>query len=95
MGRRLLETEERLEQALFQDVPSRLAALLLQLRTDMGSNDVELTHEQLAEHLGVYRETVTAALNSLRKEDLVSIGRKHVHLINLPELERKAFGKSG
>jgi CRP/FNR family transcriptional regulator, cyclic AMP receptor protein len=90
MGKRLRETEERLEQTLFQDVPSRLAALLLRLRTETGSDVIEMTHEQLAEHLGVYRETVTAALNNLRKEDLISVGRKQVHLTNAPGLEKKA-----
>jgi CRP-like cAMP-binding protein len=90
MGKRLLETEDRLEQTLFQDVPSRLAALLLRLRTESGSDVIEMTHEQLAEHLGVYRETVTAALNNLRKEELISIGRKQVHLTNAPGLEKKA-----
>src|SRR5262245_43814329 len=60
LGRRLRETEERLEQTLFHDVPSRLAWLLLRLRADTRSNIIEMTHEELAEHLGVYRETVTA-----------------------------------
>lgn len=90
MGKRLRETEERLEQTSFQDVPSRLAALLLRLRAETGSDVIEMTHEQLAEHLGVYRETVTAALNNLRKEDLISIGRKHVQLTNVPRLQKKA-----
>ena len=90
MGRRLRETEERLEQTLFQDVPSRLAALLLRLRTETGSDIIDMTHEQLAEHLGVYRETVTSALNNLRKDELISIGRKHVQLTDLPGLEKKA-----
>jgi CRP-like cAMP-binding protein len=90
MGKRLRETEDRLEQTLFQDVPNRLAALLIRLRSETGSDVIEMTHEQLAEHLGVYRETVTAALNNLRKDDLISVGRKQVHLINLPGLEKKA-----
>lgn len=90
MGKRLRETEERLEQTLFQDVPSRLAALLLRLRTETGSDVIEMTHEQLAEHLGVYRETVTAALSNLRKEDLISVGRKQVQLSDLPGLQKRA-----
>src|SRR5262249_40932549 len=89
-GRRLRETEERLEQTLFHDVPSRLAWLLLRLRADTRSNIIEMTHEELAEHLGVYRETVTAALNNLHKEDLITVGRKQVHLIDIPGLEKKA-----
>ena len=90
VGKRLRETEDRLEQTLFHDVSSRLAALLLRLRTETGSDVIEMTHEELAEHLGVYRETVTAALNTLGKEDLISIGRKRVQLTNLPGLQSKA-----
>ncbi len=90
MAKRLRETEDRLEQTLFHDVSSRLAALLLRLRNETGSDLIEMTHEELAEHLGVYRETVTAALNTLRKEDLISIGRKQVQLTNPPGLQKKA-----
>jgi CRP/FNR family cyclic AMP-dependent transcriptional regulator len=90
MAKRLREAEERLEQTLFHDVPSRLAALLLRLRADTHSDTIEMTHEELAEHLGVYRETVTAALNNLRKDDLISVGRKQVHLLNVAGLEKKA-----
>ncbi len=90
MGKRLRETEERLEQTLFHDVPSRLAALLLRLRMETRSDIIEMTHEELAEHLGVYRETVTAALNTLRKDDLITFGRKQVHLIDIPGLKKKA-----
>jgi CRP/FNR family cyclic AMP-dependent transcriptional regulator len=90
MAKRLREAEERLEQTLFHDVPSRLAALLLRLHADNHSDTIEMTHEELAEHLGVYRETVTAALNNLRKDDLISVGRKQVHLLSIPGLEKKA-----
>ena len=90
MGKRLRETEERLEQTLFHDVPSRLAALLLRLHSETQSDVIEMTHEELAQHLGVYRETVTAALNNLRKDDLITIGRKQVHLSDIPGLEKKA-----
>ena len=90
MGRRLRTAEERLEQTLFHDVPSRLASLLLRLRAESASDVIDMTHEQLAEHLGVYRETVTAALNNLRKESLLSIARKHVELIDVPGLQKKS-----
>lgn len=90
MARRLRETQDRLEQTVFLDVPSRLAALLLRFRTETGSEVIEMTHEQLAEHLGVYRETVTSALNGLRKSRLISVGRKLVRLKNVSGLKVKA-----
>ena len=92
IGKRLKETEERLEQTLFNDVPTRLAALLVRLRADSGRDVIDMTHEQLSEHLGVYRETITGALNNLRKENLIEIGRKQVHLIDVPGLQRRMSG---
>jgi CRP-like cAMP-binding protein len=76
MGARLSESEERLEQTLFHEVPGQLAALLLRLRCENGTDTIATTHEELADHLGVYRETVTMALNRLKKEGLVTIARK-------------------
>ncbi len=90
MGRRMRKAEERLEESMFHDVPSQLAALLLRLRTETHADVIEMTHEELAEHLGVYRETVTSALNTLRKDDLITIGRKQVHLVDIPGLQKKA-----
>ena len=49
VGRRLREAQERLEQTLFHDVPNRLAALLLRLRAENGSDRIATTHEELAE----------------------------------------------
>jgi CRP/FNR family transcriptional regulator, cyclic AMP receptor protein len=92
MGRRLRDTEDRLEQTLFQDVTGRLAALLIRLSNETHTDIVEMTHEQLAEHLGVYRETVTGALNNLRKKKLISVGRKYVHVSDFPGLQKKASG---
>jgi CRP/FNR family cyclic AMP-dependent transcriptional regulator len=90
MASRPRESEERLEQTLFHEVPSQLAALLLRLRAENGTDTIGTTHEELADHLGVYRETVTTALNNLKKEDLVSISRKRVEITDVPGLEGKA-----
>ena len=90
MGQRLRESEERLEQTLFHEVPNQLAALLLRLRRENGSDTITSTHEELADHLGVYRETVTTALNRMKKEGIVSIGRKRIQIDDLKGLERKA-----
>ena len=90
MGQRLRESEERLEQTLFHEVPNQLAALLLRLRSENGSDTIATTHEELADHLGVYRETVTTALNRLKKQGLVSISRKRVQIDDIIGLQRKA-----
>src|SRR5437870_5770947 len=74
MAKRLRETEERLEQAIFGDVQSQLIALLLRMHREHKTETIDTTHEALADQLGVYRETVTIALSNLRKRGLISIG---------------------
>ena len=92
MAKRLRESEERLEQTLFHEVPSQLAALLLRLQAEGGSGTIRTTHEELAEQLGVYRETVTTALNKLKREGLISIGRKRIAIDDVAGLEQRAAG---
>ena len=88
MAKRLREMEDRLEQTMFGDVQSRLIRLLLRMHREHKNGPIDTTHQGLAEELGVYRETVTTALNSLRKRGLISIGRKQIHLLDIPQLER-------
>ncbi len=87
LARRLRETEERLEQTMFGDVQSRLAAFLVRAYREHGTETVDTTHEALAEQLGVYRETVTIALNHLRKRGLIAIGRRQIQLLDIRGLE--------
>jgi CRP/FNR family transcriptional regulator, cyclic AMP receptor protein len=86
LGVRLAEAEARLEEMAFKSVAGRLASLLLRLadRTDWRGRRVVqgLTHQQLAELVGSYRETVTYALNDFRDRGLVSIGRRKIVLLD-------------
>ena len=80
LGSRLLETETRLEEVAFKRVPSRVAGLLLRLSEGAEDKErtVELSHQEIAEMLGVYRETVTNALDRLKADGAVDIGRRKV-----------------
>jgi len=62
--------------------------LLLRMHREHRTDTIDTTHEALAAQLGVYRETVTTALNNLRKRGLISIGHKQIHLLNISELEK-------
>lgn len=86
LGRRLLGTERQLEQIAFSSVPSRLAAQLLTLSA--GEDEVRgYTHQELAEMIGAYRETVTATLNDFKGQGLIEIGRKRVQILDRAGLE--------
>ncbi|HSM56963.1 MAG TPA: Crp/Fnr family transcriptional regulator [Candidatus Sulfomarinibacteraceae bacterium] len=93
MGQRLTQMERQLEEVAFKSIPARLSSLLLRLASEAGSNEVTgYTHQDLAEVLGTYRETITQTLNDLKTKGLVEIGRKKVTLIDEAGLEDIAEG---
>lgn len=83
-GRRLRNAEERLETMAFKGIPARLASLLLRLSEERGGSleIIGLTHQDLAETVGTYRETATQVLNDLKSQGLIEIGRKRITIVN-------------
>jgi len=91
MGNRLRETESRLEAIAFKGIPARLASLLLQLADERQSDTIQgLTHQDLGERIGTYRETTTQTLNSFKAGGLIDIGRKRIRILDREGLERIA-----
>ena len=91
MGNRLKETESRLEAIAFKGIPARLASLLLQLADERQSDTIQgLTHQDLGERIGTYRETTTQTLNSFKASGLIDIGRKRIRILDRDGLERIA-----
>lgn len=94
LNERLHEAEERLHESAFLTMPARTAALLLRLTED--SDEIQgLTHQDLADMLGVYRETVTATLDKLKQDNLLEIGRKRITLTDRTALENIVHGAQG
>lgn len=86
VGKRVVAAETQLEEIAFKGLIPRLASLLLREAQD---NEVTgLSHQDIAERLGVYRETVTSALNELKTAGLIEIGRKRIAIMNRQRLER-------
>ena len=91
LGRRLKEAELRLEEIAFKGIPARLASLLLQLADEQGSDRITgLTHQDLGEQIGTYRETTTQTLNIFKTEGLIEIGRKRITILDGEGLKRIA-----
>ena len=88
-GRRVLDAERQLEETVFKGIPARVAALLI--RESKGDSVDGLTHQDIADRLGVYRETATNALNELKAAGLIEIGRKHIRLLDRERLSRIAY----
>lgn len=88
MGRRMIEAEQQLERVAFKSIIPRLAAFLLR---EAKNDQVEgFTHQDIAEHLGGYRETVTNALNELKKAGMIALSRKLVVIKDRKQLESVA-----
>jgi CRP-like cAMP-binding protein len=90
-GKRLREAEERLENMAFKGIPARLASLVLRLAEEQGSEEINgLTHQDLAESVGTYRETATQVLNDLKSQGLIDIGRKRIKILDSERLAEVA-----
>jgi CRP-like cAMP-binding protein len=87
-GKRLREAETRLEDLAFKGIPARLASLLLRLSEERDSLTISgLTHQDLAETVGTYRETATQVLNDLKSQGLIEIGRKRISILDPEKLQ--------
>ena len=81
LGHRLQRREEELEALAFRGLPARLAALLLR-EADADGVVAGHTHQDLAERLGTYRETVSQLLGRFRAEGLVAVEPKRIRLLD-------------
>jgi CRP/FNR family cyclic AMP-dependent transcriptional regulator len=91
LGKRLLEREQDLEQLAFRGIPARLAALLLR-EADAFGTVTGRSHQDLAERLGTYRETVSQTLGRFRAEGLVAVEPKRIRLLDPEGLRAYAEG---
>jgi CRP-like cAMP-binding protein len=68
-------------------IDRRLARWLLECRDRLRSDDLAITHEFLAEMLGVRRAGVSETVAKLEQQGLVRGGRKRVRIVNTAGLE--------
>ncbi len=68
------------EDLVFLDLPGRVAKCLLDLAEAAGSDQVDLTQEDLAAFVGATRVSVNRVLADLEKRGAIKIGRRHLEL---------------
>jgi CRP/FNR family cyclic AMP-dependent transcriptional regulator len=89
-------TSHLLEDAIFLDLPGRLAKRLLQLaekhgiRTEMGIEiDLSLTQQDLAAAVGVSREALNKQLGLFQERGLVALAKKRITILRPDELKKQ------
>lgn len=92
MGQRVVEAENRLEQVAYSTIASRLASLLLELEGNDPGHVVHATHQELADMLGTWRETISKTLQEFRRRGLVASSRRQLTLLDRKGLELEAGG---
>lgn len=91
VGNRLKNAEEALENLAFKNVSGRTASLLLRLVEGHRDGVISgLTHQDMAEMIGTFRETMTQTLNDLKSTGLINIGRMKITVLDVEGLRRIA-----
>ncbi|MGI4827303.1 MAG: Crp/Fnr family transcriptional regulator [Janthinobacterium lividum] len=72
------------------EVSQRLARWLLLCADRIGSTDMHLSHDFLADMLGVTRSSVAVAAQQLREQGLIEYRRAHISIPDVKKLEQRA-----
>ncbi|MBP3442597.1 MAG: Crp/Fnr family transcriptional regulator [Clostridia bacterium] len=75
-----------MQQILFMSMDKRLAIFLWDESARINSDNIELTHEQIAKYIGSAREVVSRMLKYFANEGIVENSRKGVRIINKTRL---------
>ncbi len=88
MSERFVNFLNRMETLARKGLIPRLATLLL----EKAENDVVagMTHKELADHLGLHRESITTTLGELRMAGIIATKRKTIFILQRERLERAA-----
>ena len=70
-----------IDQLAFQRLDQRLFAHLKQKSNTLNTNDIHMTHQEIADELGSSREVISRALKKLEKEGKLLLGRNLISLL--------------
>ena len=82
MATRFSEVMWLVEQIMWKSLDKRVAAFLLEETSIEGTNQLKITHESIANHLGTHREVITRMLRYFQSEGMVRLSRGTVEITN-------------
>lgn len=88
MASRFSEVMWLMEQVLWKSFDKRLAGFLAEECVLEETQNLKITHEKIAAHLGTAREVVTRMLKYFQTEGLVQLSRGTVEILNLEGLRK-------
>lgn len=71
---------EMMEDAVFESLDTRLICMLGRLSRGSGSDEIYITHQELARELGSSREVISRLLKGLERKGCISLGRGVIHM---------------
>ena len=77
-----------MEQIMWKSFDKRLAKFLLEESALEGTNQLKITHEKIANHLGTAREVVTRMLRYFQSEGMVKLTRGSVDIMDEKKLRK-------
>ena len=92
MASRFSDVMWLIEQVMWKSLDKRVAAFLLEEVSIEGTNELKITHETIANHLGSHREVITRMLRYFQSEGMVKLSRGKVVITD--EKKLKALQKA-
>jgi CRP-like cAMP-binding protein len=93
MGRRIRQLRRRIEELSYKSAPARVARALMDLADEHGVQDsrgmviaFRLSQTDLANLVGLTRETVNVVLHQLQKKGVIEADRRVIRLLDLDRL---------
>ena len=87
MASRFSDVMWLMEQIMWKSLDRRVAAFLIEEADIEGTDQLKITHETIANHLGSPREVITRMLRYFQSEGLVQLSRGAVELTDREKLE--------
>ena len=77
-----------MEQIMWKSLDRRIASFLLEEAAIEGTNELKITHETIANHLGTHREVVTRMLRYFQSDGMVKLTRGTVEITDEKALRK-------
>ncbi|WP_240666768.1 Crp/Fnr family transcriptional regulator [Longirhabdus pacifica] len=96
MGKKIRDLQQQMKHLISNDTTAMICAAILRLAKDHGKEventivvELPITHQHLANMIGVARESVTRTMNQLKQDNVLTTDRKKIVILNVEGLKAK------